>query len=85
MPCLVLSRVLQDNWEPFAFDQHAPPHPHPLHNLSCFAAIGPLLPFLFPLQLIFDLFEDDDYHKVDVEVTLEASEGDTRTATSYVW
>ncbi len=40
-----------------------------------------------PLQLIFDLFEDDDYHKVDVEVTVEASEGegDTRTATSYVW
>ncbi|CAM9777592.1 unnamed protein product [Laminaria digitata] len=35
-------------------------------------------------RLIFDLFEDDDYHKVDVEVKVDGLEG-TKTATSYVW
>lgn len=36
------------------------------------------------MKLIFDLFEDDDYHKVDVEVKLEGVDG-TQVATSYVW
>eukprot|EP00752_Nemacystus_decipiens_P004648 g4241.t1 len=36
-------------------------------------------------KYIFDLFEDDDYHKVDVEVNVEAREDDKRTAASYVW
>lgn len=45
----------------------------------------PLFVYICTAQLIFDLFEDDDYHKVDVEVKVEAREGDNRTATSYVW
>eukprot|EP00903_Cladosiphon_okamuranus_P006798 g6626.t1 len=36
-------------------------------------------------KLIFDLFEDDDYHKVDVQVKVESRDDDMRTATSYVW
>ncbi|CAM9241314.1 unnamed protein product [Ectocarpus sp. 12 AP-2014] len=36
-------------------------------------------------KLIFDLFEDEDYHKVDVQVEVEACEDATQTATCYVW
>ncbi|CAB1110254.1 unnamed protein product [Ectocarpus sp. CCAP 1310/34] len=36
-------------------------------------------------KLIFDLFEDEDYHKVDVQVKVEACEDATQTATCYVW
>lgn len=45
-----------------------------------------IAPFL-ATQMIFDWFEDDDYHKVDVEVKVEALEDDDdkRTATCYVW
>lgn len=43
-------------------------------------------PRLSGRQLIFDLFEDDDYHKVDVQVQVdEVGEPKTKTATSYVW
>lgn len=44
-----------------------------------------LSPLLHTAQFIFDLFEDDDYHKVDVEVKVESHDEDKRTATSYVW
>ncbi|CAN0394045.1 unnamed protein product [Ectocarpus fasciculatus] len=36
-------------------------------------------------KFIFDLFEDDDYHKVDVQVKVEACGDGTQTATCYVW
>ncbi|CAM9445710.1 unnamed protein product [Scytosiphon promiscuus] len=37
-------------------------------------------------KLIFDLFEDEDYHKVDVDVKVEGLEDSgSRTATCYVW
>lgn len=50
-----------------------------------FATNDRLVTALCTTQLIFDLFEDDDYHKVDVEVEVEARADDKRTATSYVW
>ncbi|CAN0131196.1 unnamed protein product [Ascophyllum nodosum] len=49
------------------------------------------MPGLSPREkYIFDLFEDEDYHKVDVEVQVDGLEApqtqtQTATATCYVW
>lgn len=46
----------------------------------------PLRFALLKLQLIFDIFEDDDYHKVDVEVEVRLDPGsEKRMAAVYVW